>query len=301
MNSANKVNELVSGWISQGLSKSEILVRAAEAEIGWSYVWGATGQNCTTAQRQAMIKRESEDEANQTVKNCQVLNGSRSVCDGCKYYPNGERTLIDDCQGFVKQICKRIGITFKGGGCTTMWDSASNWTQKGDISTLPETVCCVFWTDKKNPEVKSHIGFYIGNGMMIHCSGEVKKEKLSSKCTDWAIPVGLDGSVPIEKPTLKRGSVGTYVSLLQTMLIQRGYDLSPYGADGKFGAKTEAAVKAFQGANGLKQDGICGKATWTALENVEPTKFYTVTVPHVQYSIAQAIKAQYPNAIIAEE
>ncbi len=301
MNNAAYVDNLVAQMKTQGKTKTEIIITSAEACVGWPYVWGATGQNCTPAKREAFLKRESEAEASVTVKKCQVLNGSKSSCDGCKYYPSGCWTLMEDCQGFVKKTLKRIGITMKGGGCSSMWKDNSNWTQKGEIATLPEKLCCVFWQNAKNKSVMDHIGFYIGNGYMVHCSGEVKKEKLSKKCTHWAIPVGLEGEIPVTFPTLRKGSKGEYVTLLQTKLIQQGYDLEPYGADGSFGAKTQSAVKAFQKNHNLNADGIVGPKTWEALNNTEPVEWYTVTVPHLTPEQANILLGQYPDAVRTKE
>ena len=56
---------------------------------------------------------------------------------------------------------------------------------------------------------------------------------------------------------LKVGSEGADVKKLQEKL---GVETV-----GKFGPKTEAAVKAWQKTNGLKDDGIVGPATWAKL------------------------------------
>ena len=301
MKTASDVDALVAGWINQGLSKSEIIMKAAEACLGWPYVWGAVGAKCTPEKRQYYAGRDScpAGEKKVIISGCQALNGSGRSCGGCAYYPENMRVLINDCQGFVKNIAGRVGITFAGGGATSMFNGSGNWAKKGTRDTLPETLCCIFWqaSDKKT---MSHIGWYIGGGWMIHCSGTVKKEKLSAKVTHWAIPKGLDGKVPTtDKPTLRRGSSGEYVTLLQTQLIQRGYDLQPYGADGKFGAKTENAVKAFQKDNGLTADGVVGKATWTALDSGKTT-LYTVTIQHVSKGVAESIVGQYGGVMRAE-
>ena len=58
---------------------------------------------------------------------------------------------------------------------------------------------------------------------------------------------------------LKNGSTGSEVMQLQEVLNSLGYNLGT--ADGKFGAKTKAAVVKFQIANGLKGDGIVGALT----------------------------------------
>ncbi|WP_317987897.1 peptidoglycan-binding domain-containing protein [Hyalangium gracile] len=65
------------------------------------------------------------------------------------------------------------------------------------------------------------------------------------------------------KPTLKLGSSGAAVKTLQQALASAGF--SPGAADGQFGPKTAAAVKAFQSAKGLAADGVVGPKTWAAL------------------------------------
>lgn len=63
------------------------------------------------------------------------------------------------------------------------------------------------------------------------------------------------------KPVLKLGSKGPEVKELQTKL-----HVTP---DGDFGYGTERAVKRFQLAHGLKDDGIVGAASWAALDEQE--------------------------------
>lgn len=66
--------------------------------------------------------------------------------------------------------------------------------------------------------------------------------------------------------TIRRGSKGDTVKLMQRLLIQHGYSCDP---DGIFGAGTEKQVRLFQKANGLDADGIVGTGTWRALEKAE--------------------------------
>ena len=61
--------------------------------------------------------------------------------------------------------------------------------------------------------------------------------------------------------TLKKGSKGDDVKQLQKTLIELGYSVGKYGADGSFGNDTGNAVKKFQKAKGITQDGLVGKNT----------------------------------------
>ena len=71
-----------------------------------------------------------------------------------------------------------------------------------------------------------------------------------------------------DMPMLYRGCTGDAVKTLQEKLNAKGFDSG--NVDGIFGAKTYAAVTAFQKANGLGVDGIVGKLTWGKLYGVSP-------------------------------
>lgn len=73
--------------------------------------------------------------------------------------------------------------------------------------------------------------------------------------------------VIVKLKTLKNGMTGGQVETLQTLLNGRNYNCGK--VDKIFGSKTENAVKNFQKAKGLAQDGVVGAKTWAALLGVE--------------------------------
>ncbi|WP_312316026.1 peptidoglycan-binding domain-containing protein [Stenotrophomonas sp.] len=76
---------------------------------------------------------------------------------------------------------------------------------------------------------------------------------------------------PMADGVLVRGERGDEIEALQNKLIQAGYtgkDGQPLKADKHYGENTEHAVREFQKANGLKEDGKAGGDTLTALDNV---------------------------------
>lgn len=87
----------------------------------------------------------------------------------------------------------------------------------------------------------------------------------------------------LNKPVLKLGSKGDAVKELQRLLLDYGMYvyIGNSGAcvypgteviDGVFGAKTETAVKLFQGKMFLTQDGIVGDKTWRSLYKGAPVE-----------------------------
>lgn len=84
---------------------------------------------------------------------------------------------------------------------------------------------------------------------------------------------------------LKNGSEGAAVTALQSALAELGY-LEEEDVDGKFGAKTEEALKLFQKRNGLTRDGIASQDLQLKLYEDTPKdtrgyRQYVRTVPPV--------------------
>lgn len=321
MNNAKEVDTLVKELKAAGKSKPEIVVKAAEACLGWPYVWGASGQNCTVSNRQACMKSSNigaKDKQN-IIDRCQVLNGSKGSCPGCKYFPKDERVLIMDCRAFTRKMLEYVGIKLSGGGATSQWDSKTNWAEKGTIDTMPKDKVCITFKYAASINKMDHTLIYDGNGNYIHCSGEVKKQKITEyKATHWAIPKGLytEEKEPVSTtpttpttskityPTVREGDRGEVVTQLQMFLSSLGSTLK---VDGIFGPGTRSAVCAFQRKNGLTVDGIVGKQTWAKLielagnikveEPEKPVVKVSLLVPDITEAEAEELLKKYPNAI----
>lgn len=92
-------------------------------------------------------------------------------------------------------------------------------------------------------------------------------------------------AMPAYYATLRRGSAGPDVSLVQTWLggLPRATwpCLQNLAVDGKFGSGTEQAVRFFQSGTGLNPDGVVGRQTWDAL--------------YAAYAAAHGEGEQYPG------
>ena len=309
MNTAKQVDNMIQEWKNAGIGGAKLCVLVAKSCLGWPYVYGEWGAYCTPSVRRSRangIAGRLPKEADVIRKGCQVLSGKSGKCFGCKYDPEDEEVRCFDCRGFTKWVLEQAGIKIEGQGATSQWNTATNWKAKGKISEMPtDQVCIVFMWDNEN-KCMSHTGLHIGGGDVIHCSGEVKGGWITDKgWTHFAIPNGMEGEAPVPetRPTLRKGSSGKYVELLQNKLINAGYSLAPYGADGKFGARTETEVRAFQVDFGLTPDGIVGPMTWAALDRTEDAPAeprYTLTIPHLTHDIAYELMATYGGELKEE-
>lgn len=281
MNSAAYVNSQVEKMKAEGMTPRDAAWKAALLCVGWPYVYAGRGEKCTPANRRARYSA-----SHPTIKTkCKNFDGKGS-CDGCKWYPKKERVLFFDCRGFTYWILLKVyGWKLNGAGATSQWNNKANWKAKGTISTVPnDRLVCLFVQDKSNKSKMSHTGLGY-KGETVECSSGVQHfTKRNKKWTHWGLPACEDGDIPVPpeptppepKPvkhkTIRKGSSGSAVKELQKDLISLGYDVGKTGADGKFGANTLKAVKAFQKDKKLKVDGIVGAKTWEALDKAITNK-----------------------------
>lgn len=132
-----------------------------------------------------------------------------------------------------------------------------------------------------------HVGYYMGDGVVREWRGfKYGRVDTKLKDRDWThwyeLPfVNYSGQIaeepeaetPVSVGTLgsrllKKGSKGEDVTMLQELLLELGYELPKYGADGDYGSETVAAVKAFQQDNGLTADGKYGEKSHAALMGI---------------------------------
>lgn len=321
MNTAKYVDEQIQKLKGGGIPLSEAAWQAALLCVGWPYIFGDRGEYCTPANRRAAYNRTAEGKNKENIKaRCKNFDGT-GTCTGCKFYPDG-KTRAFDCRGFTYWILLQIfGWKLMGAGCTSQWNNEANWKAKGEVADgIPQNVIvCLFYYKKdkngKRTKTLEHTGLYY-NGQTCECSNGVQHfTTMNKKWEVWGVPACVDvvpptpeptppGPEPEKKPTLRKGSTGPYVTLLQRDLISLGYDVGKTGADGKYGAKTEAAVEAFQRDHPpLKVDGICGPATWAAIDAAlepapepEPTETWTVTIPGLTKKQAEELCKEWSGA-----
>jgi len=285
----------------------------ALSKVGCPYIFAANGQKCTPTYRERQMQSKPAYATN-IKKYCPILSGKQSTCDGCKYKDKPSY----DCSGLTKEAGKLVGLVLPH-GASGQW-KGDYWDVKGTIDQMPMDKVCFVYNDMPSADPMGHVGIYLGDGTVVDARGHafgVKHNALSSYAWDhFGILKGMlneggDVTMP-ETPstpaaetrdTIRQGAKGPTVAEMQGLLIRQGITVkgAQVKADGVFGPITEAAVRAFQAANGLKTDGICGPTTWAALQAAPapaaPVGTYTFTVPSITAAQAMAecdrIRAAY--------
>jgi hypothetical protein len=277
----------------------------------WGYIWGQWGAVWTDAKQRQKVNYMISKYGDNWKKNANAKNDNYyyAALYGSKWIGSH----VADCSGMFRKGYDLYGQAIAHSS-NRIWEGycSSRGNLKAGKRTdgqelKPGTAVFVHPAGKN----RTHIGLYIGGGIVIEASGTqagvISSAITHQKWVEWGELKGVeyeggDQPMPDKKPMLRKGDAGAYVTLAQTKLIQKGYDCGKWGVDGKFGQATEDAVKRLQKDFGLTTDGIIGPAVWDALEKETPTTIlYTVSIPHLTLYKAEALIAQYSGSYMTEE
>lgn len=197
------------------------------------------------------------------------------------------------CAMFVSFCMYKAGVSQnvvkKFASCTVGWNWFAARGETRDRSYIPQKGDIIFF-DWEPDGVLNHVGLVdrVADGIVYTVEGnhddqvnQFNYSLTSNQIWGYVVPSytgneqmldidingGNSSGTTTNYPTITKGSSGSYVKIAQNQLIEKGYSLSRYGADGIFGGETQQAVKNFQADNGLVVDGIVGPKTWAKLGN----------------------------------
>lgn len=229
-----------------------------------------------------------------------IYNGIRPLPRGWKMPYSGQNSAW--CATFVSAMAKLCGmLDIIPAECSCVFQvqafhKLGRWMERDDYKPQPGDVIYYDWGDSGAGDctgAPDHVGIVesCASGLITIIEGN-----LSDSVAKRTIVVGAryirgyglpnfaawaakhsGQAAPVVKPTntttkevpkmdmLREGSKGYQVKVLQLLLILNGCSCGAAGADGDFGAATDAAVRKFQQAKRLEVDGIVGPITWATL------------------------------------
>ena len=263
---------------------NEHFVAFLKEMVGRPYWYGTCIYKCTNSLRTRKAKQYPSHYKDNRTATYNKHIAAKEVCADCIGAAKGY-AWTNGGEGVVEAIGNDNSITSKYGsnkcpdkGANSMFTYAKGkGCRWGVISTLPEIVGLAL-------HKSGHVGYYVGGGYAVEWKGFaygcVKTKVAGRGWTHWyELPFihygDSDVTIPAQSAEetvyvlgdrlLKKGSKGADVTALQGKLIELGYALPKFGADGNFGTETESAVIAFQKAKGLNADGIVGNLTLAEL------------------------------------
>ena len=295
----------------------------------WGYIWGKCGILWTQKRQDNLVAKYNADPS-----------GMSNYKSAAQYGKKWIGHFVADCANLLRWAAKKSGDDGVHSGSNLIWQcdlSARGELKNGQRTDGQPLKPGTYVFTGANYNEHPHVGGYIGNGEVIEdvgtLTGVAKSKITADKWRWWGERKGMEFDVkegeyvlPAEDtenpgenapnqpdepaddnsdtqtlPTLRKGDKGDAVRYMQTLLLDRGYDLGKWGADGDFGSATEKALKQFQRDWNLKQDGVCGKNTWAMLTSTpEKPVFYTVTITHLPESTADEVVNKYGGIKTAE-
>lgn len=276
-----------------------------QVDNGSIYVWGAQGQGSETISENWIRRMETSRS-----------NVDRAIALWKRRKAEGKDALrAFDCSGLIVYFFQNLKGVLKSD--TTANGLKGMCGQISQAQLLPGDFVFRVYTNGANKGKAYHVGVVVdAEKNVIEAKGRdygVVKRPLNAEAGYWNafgrpgfLKAEIEGGASAPRPApagwelsrlLKRTSPimkGEDVRAMQNALIARGYSCGNSGADGQFGAGTENAVKAFQKANALADDGIVGENTCKKLGGVWKDRKATAPVSSAGWTLSRLLKRAKP-------
>lgn len=176
---------------------------------------------------------------------------------------------------FVQWLFRDSGLLMKTASCSALYNDMK---KKGQIYKTGRPGDIIFYKFNKGTHKSDHTGIaeMVENTQTRAIEGNTSVQSndnggnVMRRIRKNNVIVGYGRpykAQEINYQTTMRGDKGPWVTLMQNLLIAKGYYVGKEGADGDFGQKTLEALYAYQ-ADHIEcgtPDGICGPKTWASL------------------------------------
>lgn len=217
--------------------------------------------------------------------------------EGDRYVWGGKGDPLDpdpdgfDCSGLVTWACERAGVDMAN-GAFWQYKTCANAGTLVDVDTALATRGALLFVKRNAHPVAfddvPHVAISLGDGTTVEARGTkwgIGTWAGAGRFQEGGLIPGADYGeappFPIADPPAPSSSdapewpgrvlevtrpfmAGDDIAVWQQRMIDRGWDLGPDGADGKYGPKTASVAEAFQREKGLEVDGKVGPETWGA-------------------------------------
>ncbi len=175
----------------------------------------------------------------------------------------GKKIIGTECGSWFKDYCKeghQVNLDIMA--------ECKKYDYLGCLTVLPDI-------NEQSKSVWKLLGYRVWNSNFTSIKGGSQ-----SKFNEFMNYIKINGDKPnfgevfemygIEINYVKPGCHNEECRAVQKIMIDEGYDLSPFGADSWYGGVTKLAIDKWQSDNGLTVDSIVGKETWQWIfENIE--------------------------------
>lgn len=248
------------------------------AESKYKYSGGSATSDFKAALDAAYPKHNSWGAKARVGSSCDVFSGTSIKY--CGYDPDIPRGVTEDLTYFPAhpEKWKPTGITTVAKmepGDVILWSKSSG----------TKHICIYVEINDKPYRAEAH--YNSGGGMYGHISSISNYSRSNYKTFEVYRPCNSAWTTSISK-----GMSGENVKNLQDFLNWAGYNCGT--ADGKFGSKTETALKSWQKAAGLTADGKFGSGSLSAAKQFVPGKS-TSTSAKVSTSVKKGYTVTFPS------